>query len=85
MCWSSRPRARSVSALEGAGFAVIDVTWPMLTAARVHELRLISPTGGALDLHWALADDSSGQHCPPAGTLIARGVQAGIGATRVKP
>ncbi|MGB8382007.1 MAG: nucleotidyltransferase family protein [Dermatophilaceae bacterium] len=76
--------AGSVSALEGAGFRVIDVNWPMLTAARVHELRLISPTGGALDLHWALADDSSGQHCPPARTLIARGVQADIGATRVR-
>ncbi|MGB8384205.1 MAG: nucleotidyltransferase family protein, partial [Dermatophilaceae bacterium] len=74
----------AVSALQAAGFVVFDVNWPMLTAARVHELRLISPAGGVVDLHWALAADSSGQYTPRAETLMARSVPVDIGGVRVR-
>ena len=46
--------SRAVKAFEAVGFRVLDGNWPLLLAQRVHELRLVAPTGGAVDLHWSL-------------------------------
>jgi Uncharacterised nucleotidyltransferase len=75
----------SVAALEEAGFVVLDANWPMLMRADVHELRLASPTGGAVDLHWSIgvgrphADTS-----PSVDRLLARSVPVRLGPLEVR-
>ena len=65
----------AVNALESAGFRLLDANWPLLQAARVLELRLLSATGGAVDLHWSLC---KGPHridvAPPVQALLDRSV-----------
>ena len=71
----------AVEALEGIGFRLLDANWPLLHAARVLELRLVSPTGGAVDLHWSL---DKGPHrtdgSPPVHALLDRSVVWPFGA-----
>lgn len=63
----------AVRALEGSGFRLLDANWPLLQQASVRELRLVSATGGAVDLHWSLA---KGPHAtdtsPRVDSLLAR-------------
>lgn len=44
----------AVKSLEHAGFILLDGNWPLLRSEQVRELRVQSPTGGAVDLHWSL-------------------------------
>ena len=75
---------RVVPVLEAVGFVLVDANWPMLTAAGVHELRLEGPSGGALDLHWALTGSAGGMHSPPADALMARSVEIDIDGMPVR-
>jgi hypothetical protein len=63
----------AVEALEHTGFRLLDANWPLLRAARVRELRMVSKSGGAVDLHWSLA---KGPHptdvAPPVDVLLDR-------------
>lgn len=45
---------RCVAALESAGWIVVDCNWPLLARTEPAQLRLRSPAGGLLDLHWHL-------------------------------
>lgn len=44
----------ALSALERAGFTVYERNWPLVRDRRLGALRLTSPAGGVLDLHWHL-------------------------------
>jgi hypothetical protein len=77
--------APTLSSLRRHGFVLLDANWPMLETAQVHELRVGTPSGGALDLHWSLGPgprDARG--APPAGVLIERSVDVDLGDERVR-
>lgn len=76
--------AEALQALECAGCTVLDANWPLLTRLRVHELRVQTPSGGLIDLHWSLGSlRAPADTAPPAATLIDRGHQIVIGSSRV--
>lgn len=75
---------RAVRALQARGFALVDLNWPMLMKARVHELRVAGPTGGALDLHWALADGRRAAQSPSVGVLLGRSQGVELAGTAVR-
>ncbi len=63
----------AVAGLEEAGFRLVDANWPLLARASVHELRIMSPAGGAVDLHWALGPGPvEGDLSPPFARLASR-------------
>lgn len=43
--------------LDGAGYQPVDRNWPLLERYRPGELRLSSPRGVLLDLHWSIFND----------------------------
>lgn len=45
---------RVTNALIDAGWGLLDRNWGLLAATRPGQLRLLSPTGGVVDLHWHL-------------------------------
>lgn len=63
---------RALRALEPGDITVIDANWPMLMNAGVNELRLLGPTGGAIDLHWRLTGRASGMPSPSTQHLMER-------------
>ena len=70
----------AVYALEAAGCALLDANWPLLQEAGVHELRLLGPTGGAIDLHWSLGKGPGLVDVSPAvDTLLDRAVTWHLG------
>jgi len=74
----------AVRCLESAGCLLLDANWPLLTGAAVHELRLGTPAGGALDLHWSLgAGPVAGDASPSVVRLMARSVEIDCGGLRV--
>jgi hypothetical protein len=50
---------RAFAALQGSGFVSLDRNWPGLQRLRVGELRLRTPSGGVLDLHWHLLNNAA--------------------------
>lgn len=75
----------AVAALEDSGFALLDANWPLLQRARVFELRLIGPAGGAVDLHWSLAKGPcSLDVTPPVEALLDRSVTWQSAGQRVR-
>ncbi len=75
----------SVAALEQAGFALLDGNWPLLRSGGMRELRMLSPTGGALDLHWSLVPPGTpGDGGPTAEQLLASSVEVGLGGVQVR-
>jgi hypothetical protein len=70
----------AVRALEAQGCQVVDANWPLLEQLEIQELRLLGPTGGAIDLHWSLGRRPL--RCDPTPAfpvLLARSVWAGSG------
>lgn len=77
--------ARALEALESSGCQLIDANWPLLTAANVHELRLLAPSGGAIDLHWSLGPGAGADaYAPAVETLLARSQLIGIDGLLVR-
>lgn len=74
----------AAGALAAVGFALLDANWPLLTQAQVYELRFLGPSGGALDLHWALSDSLRGCPSPPVEALFARSEVVALGTTCVR-
>ncbi|WP_240474305.1 nucleotidyltransferase family protein [Intrasporangium chromatireducens] len=62
----------AILALEAKGLDVLDVNWPLLQRQGVHELRLSTPTGGLLDLHWSLLPGIHNGRSPDVETLLER-------------
>ncbi len=78
-----RPRdlGAAVDALEAAGFLLLDANWPLLQRSGVHELRLLSPNGGAVDLHWSLGKGPGVvDPSPSVDTLLDRAATWRLGA-----
>lgn len=78
-----RPRdvGAAVDALEAAGFLLLDANWPLLQRSGVHELRLLSPHGGAIDLHWSLGKGPGVlDPSPSVDTLLDRAATWRLGA-----
>jgi hypothetical protein len=74
----------AVTALEAGGCEVLDANWPLLQRARVLELRLRSPTGGAIDLHWSLAKGPGATDSTPSvDILMARADNWSVGGLPV--
>ena len=70
----------AVEALEDAGCRVLDTNWPLLHRLGVHELRLLAPSGGLVDLHWSLMPWERGMvDGPDADTLFARSETVPLG------
>lgn len=70
----------AVSALEAGGCILLDANWPLLQRAGVHELRLLGPTGGAIDLHWSLGKGPGTVDLSPSvDTLLHRAVAWRLG------
>lgn len=63
---------RAVAALEADGFVLLDANWPLLISAEVGELRLLSRTGGPIDLHWRACSPTSEVPGPLAEVLFDR-------------
>jgi hypothetical protein len=77
-----RPRdlGAAVDALEAGGCVLLDANWPLLQQVGVHELRLLSPSGGAIDLHWSLGKGPGTVDVSPAvDTLLDRAVPWHLG------
>jgi putative nucleotidyltransferase-like protein len=51
--------AAAVAALEAAGCVVFERNWSLVRAARLGSLRLHTPTGTLIDLHWHLLNDAA--------------------------
>jgi hypothetical protein len=51
--------AAAVAALESAGCVVYERNWSLVRGARLGSLRLHSPTGTLIDLHWHLVNDAA--------------------------
>lgn len=82
-----RPKdlAVALEALERRGCELIDANWPLLMAAEVHELRVLGPSGGAIDLHWSLGPGAgSDAHAPAVETLLERSVTLEIAGVSVR-
>ncbi len=76
---------RAVHALEAAGCPLVDANWPLLSRVRVHELRVGGPSGGGIDLHWALGYGPTDQDTsPPMQTLLDRSTVIEIGGREVR-
>ena len=74
----------AVEALEVAGCLLLDANWPLLTRMRVHELRLATPSGGGIDLHWSLgAGPIDADTSPPVERLLARAAGGTLAGRRV--
>lgn len=59
--------------MEQAGCTLLDANWPLLTRLRVHELRVFTPSGGIIDLHWSLgAEQAPRDNSPTADALFGR-------------
>jgi hypothetical protein len=70
----------AVWALEAAGCVLLDANWPLLQQEGVHELRLLGPAGGAIDLHWSLGKGPGTVDVSPAvDTLLDRAVTWRLG------
>lgn len=52
-----RDFARAVQVLEDHAFHLLDLNWRLLRNAGIGELRLRSPSGGVIDLHWSPLPD----------------------------
>lgn len=77
--------AQVLETLEQAGWTLLDANWPLLTHLRVHELRLLSPSGGMIDLHWSLGAERAPRNtCPTADVLFARSCELTIESVRVR-
>ncbi|HJQ02112.1 MAG TPA: nucleotidyltransferase family protein [Jatrophihabitans sp.] len=50
---------RVLAELEAAGYHLVDRNWPLLARERPGELRLRSPRGVLLDLHWSIFNDAT--------------------------
>jgi hypothetical protein len=75
----------SLEALEHAAFRLVDMNWPMLMAADVHELGLVTPSGGALDLHWSLGPTPrSLDYSPAVEELLDRSTSFMAGGVSVR-
>lgn len=65
--------SRALEALENSSCQLVDANWPLLTAVEVHELRLLAPSGGAIDLHWSLGPGAGHDaYAPAVETLLER-------------
>jgi hypothetical protein len=77
--------SRALEALESSGCQLVDANWPLLTAAEVHELRLLAPSGGAIDLHWSLGPGAGPDaYAPAVETLLERSRSIGIDGLSVR-
>jgi hypothetical protein len=75
----------AVLALEAAGFRLLDRNWALLHREDVHELRLQSPVGGPVDLHWSLGRGPwRNDHSPSFQLLDERGRWLRLGETRAR-
>ena len=77
-----RPRdlSRALVGLEGASCELLDANWPLLSSRNAHELRVVGPTGGAIDLHWSLGyGPGSERLVPSVDALLERGTVADLG------
>lgn len=70
---------RALDALSTAGLVLVDRNWPLLRALEVGEVRLRSPSGVLLDLHWHLVNDRDlrGRFSLSAEVLVGRAVVGG--------
>lgn len=78
-----RPRdvGRALEALESGGARVVGGNWPLLERAGVHELVLLGPVGGAIDLHWSLGPRwGTASSSPPAALLLWRAPRIRMGS-----
>ncbi len=74
----------AVEALEVAGCLLLDANWPLLARMRVHELRLATPSGGGIDLHWSLgAGPIDADTSPPTELLLTRAMEVTLAGRRV--
>ncbi|MGI8665372.1 MAG: nucleotidyltransferase family protein [Jatrophihabitans sp.] len=68
--------------LADAGYQLVDRNWPLLERVVPGELRLRSPRGVLLDLHWSIFNDANRRaafHAPTAGLLAGRRVLEPVG------
>lgn len=66
---------RLLTLLEDAGYQLVDRNWPLLARDRPGELRLRSPRGVLLDVHWSIFNDAGRRaafHAPTAALLAGR-------------
>jgi hypothetical protein len=66
---------RVLAELEAAGYQLVDRNWPLLAREQPGELRLRSPRGVLLDLHWSIFNDAARRasfDAPTAGLLDRR-------------
>lgn len=72
----------AVQGLERAGFQLLDVNWPLLQRMQVHELSFQTPSGGVLDLHWALSGaERAGSRSPSFSALLSRSEHLQLGGS----
>lgn len=64
---------RLLVVLEDAGYQLVDRNWPLLARELPGELRLRSPRGVLLDLHWSIFNDAGRRAAfnAPTATLLA--------------
>jgi hypothetical protein len=63
----------ALAALESSGCQLVDANWPLLASLQVHELRLLGPSGGPIDLHWSLGPGpGEDAYAPPVDVLLGR-------------
>ena len=61
--------------LERAGCRLLDANWPLLMTADGHELHLVGPSGGPIDLHWSIGREPLREDTSPSvQTLLDRSV-----------
>ncbi len=71
--------------LERAGCRLLDANWPLLLTADGHELHLVGPSGGPIDLHWSIGREPLREDTSPSvQTLMDRSVPVIVDGRRVR-
>ena len=76
----------ALARFEDAGFTLLDRNWLMLSEQLSGELHLMSPNGGAIDLHWDLFNDQVARRnfALVTKTFFERSQQVAVGSQHVR-